>query len=243
MEGPGDFPVGPLPIISRGMTGAGMTELFSDSTFLTALLCSYLIGAIPFSYIIARFKGVDLLKVGSGNPGATNLSRNLGKKLGAVGLVFDVLKGVAPLLVARWLLGDEPLPVFFALAVGAAAIFGHCFSPFLLGKGGKGVATTAGVLLAYEPWLALSLLAFWGIALQRIRSVGIASVVGSLGGALLGATMMAQPISFDRILVNSGSIEDQRRLGMTLVIICLLIVLRHRSNIREYREARSAASS
>lgn len=220
-----------------------MTDLFSDSTFLTALLCSYLIGAIPFSYIIGRLNGVDLLKVGSGNPGATNLSRNLGKKLGSIGLVLDLLKGVVPVLLAEQFRGGENLPVLFALAVGAAAIIGHCFSPFLLGKGGKGVATTAGVLLAYEPWLAIALLAFWGLALRKIRSVGIASVVGALGGALLGATMMSQAISFESFLINSGSVEDQRKLGLTLVVICLLIVMRHRSNIREYREARSAASS
>ena len=78
---------------------------------------------------------------------------------------------------------------------------------------------------------------------MKIRSVGISSVVAALGGALLGATMMAQVFSFGSILINSGSVEDQRRLGLTLVIICLLIVIRHRSNIREYREARSAASS
>lgn len=225
-----------------------MTDLISDSSFLTALLCSYLIGSIPFSYIIARLNGVDLLKVGSGNPGATNLSRNLGKKLGAIGLGFDLLKGVVPVLLAPVFLSEqfhtgEHLPVLFALAVGAAAIVGHCFSPFLLGKGGKGVATTAGVLLAYEPWLAISMLVFWGGVLMKIRSVGISSVVAALGGALVGATMMAQVFSFGSILINSGSVEDQRRLGLTLVIICLLIVIRHRSNIREYREARSAASS
>ncbi|MGB1809586.1 MAG: glycerol-3-phosphate 1-O-acyltransferase PlsY [Planctomycetota bacterium] len=220
-----------------------MTDLISDSSFLTALLCSYLIGSIPFSYIIARLNGVDLLKVGSGNPGATNLSRNLGKKLGAIGLGFDLLKGVVPVFLSEQFHTGEHLPVLFALAVGAAAIVGHCFSPFLLGKGGKGVATTAGVLLAYEPWLAISMLVFWGGVLMKIRSVGISSVVAALGGALLGATMMAQVFSFGSILINSGSVEDQRRLGLTLVIICLLIVIRHRSNIREYREARSAASS
>ena len=225
-----------------------MTDLFSDSSFMTALLCSYLIGSIPFSYIIARLNGVDLLKVGSGNPGATNLSRNLGKKLGAIGLGFDLLKGVVPVLLAPVFLSEhlgtgEQLPVYLALSVGAAAIVGHCFSPFLLGKGGKGVATTAGVLLAYEPWIAISILAFWGIALMRIRSVGISSVVAALGGNLLGATMMAQVFSFKGILINSGSVDDQRILGLTLVIICLLIIVRHRSNIREYREARSAAKS
>ena len=100
-----------------------MTDLISDSSFLTALLCSYLIGAIPFSYIIARLNGVDLLKVGSGNPGATNLSRNLGKKLGAIGLGFDLLKGVVPVLLAPNLLGAASR----GFRVGAVA---ECNSPW-----------------------------------------------------------------------------------------------------------------
>ncbi len=207
-----------------------------------ALLSAYLIGSIPFSYIIGRFHGVDLFKVGSGNPGATNLSRNLGKKIGSLGLVLDVFKGILPLLIAKHYFAEGNLAVIWALGVGAAAVVGHCFSPFLLGRGGKGVATTAGVLLAFEPYLALLLLTFWGIILRRIRSVGISSVIGASGGALLGATLMWQPVSLDFMLINCRSPEEQRWLGGVLVLICLLIVARHRQNIREYREARSEAA-
>lgn len=217
-------------------------NFFSDSTFLVSLLGAFLIGSIPFSYIIGRFRGVDLLKVGSGNPGATNLTRNLGRNWGALGLVLDVLKGVVPILIMRDLFVEDSLSVIHAIAVGAAAVVGHCFSPFLLGRGGKGVATTAGVLLAFEPYLALSLLLFWVITLRWIGSVGIASVIGALGGAALGATLMLQPFSFSAILIHATSVPDQRWLGAILVLICLLIVSRHQQNIREYRQARSAAS-
>ena len=229
--------------------GVGVFQFERVFDLLISLPCAYLIGAIPFSYIIGRMNGVDLLKVGSGNPGATNLSRNLGKKIGAFGLILDLLKGVAPLLIARYYFWPEGnLPVIWAMCIGAAAVVGHCFSPFLLGKGGKGVATTAGVLIAYEPFLALVLLAFWGVMLRWIGSVGIASVVAALGGALLGATLMMQAFSLDFLLVNCSSAEyqryatDQRQLGAALVLICLLIVIRHRQNIREYREARSGAT-
>ena len=145
-------------------------------------------------------------------------------------------------VIMRDLFVEDSLSVIHAIAVGAAAVVGHCFSPFLLGRGGKGVATTAGVLLAFEPYLALSLRLVWVITLRWIGSVGIASVIGALGGAALGATLMLQPFSFSGILIHATSVPDQRWLGAILVLICLLIVSRHQQNIREYRQARSAAS-
>lgn len=213
---------------------------FSPAILISCLI-SYIVGSIPFTYLLARSKGVNLLEVGSGNPGATNLSRNLGKKIGFVGLVLDIAKGVIPLLVTRQYLMGAELPVMGAMLVGASAVVGHCFSPFLSWKGGKGVATTVGVILAFEPWLALLMLAIWGVGLSLIRSVGIASVFAAIVGVGLGLTLYLEPSVFQPILINSGEPEQQRILGLILIFICSLIVLRHRSNIREFRESRKGA--
>ena len=129
------------------------------------------------------------------------------------------------------------LPVMGAMLVGASAVVGSLLSPFLSWKGGKGVATTVGVILAFEPWLALLLLAIWGVGLSLIRSVGIASVSRHCGSGVR-LTLYLEPSVFQPILINSGEPEQQRILGLILIFICSLIVLRHRSNIREFRESR-----
>jgi len=113
------------------------------------LVPAYFLGAIPTSYVVARLAaGVDLREVGSKNLGATNLYRLLGWKAAVPVAAFDVAKGAAPVLVYLALTRE---PSWWSLVVGAAAVLGHVFSPFVRFRGGKGVATAAGVFLAYMP--------------------------------------------------------------------------------------------
>ncbi len=146
---------------------------------LFALLAVYLLGSIPFGLIVARRRGIDLQKVGSGNIGATNAARALGKGWGGFVLLLDAAKATVPVFICGWILRDHPRREWMQAAVGVAALCGHVFSVFLRFHGGKGVATTVGCLLALEPEAALLGLLAFAVAyrLTRISSVGSLSAV------------------------------------------------------------------
>ncbi|MFL5474132.1 MAG: glycerol-3-phosphate 1-O-acyltransferase PlsY [Gemmatimonadales bacterium] len=141
------------------------------------LVASYLIGAIPTSHLVSRsFARIDLRQHGSGNLGATNLYRVLGWKYAIPVGLFDIAKGAIPVLVfAPRVSGSE----LYALACGVAAIIGHVFSVFVGFKGGKGVATAAGVMLALTP-IALGVVAgIWGVVLMLTGYVSLASIAAA----------------------------------------------------------------
>lgn len=144
---------------------------------LFALALAFVVGSIPTGVIVARAKGVDLRKVGSGNIGATNVSRALGRKWATVVLVADAAKGALPVLIFGRLSGDPWLPAMGALC----AVLGQIFSIFLRGRGGKGVATSlgAGLALAPLPALACALVFVLFFLIFRIASIGsLASIAG-----------------------------------------------------------------
>ena len=141
------------------------------------LLASYFLGAVPTSYLLSRlFAGIDLRQHGSGNLGATNLYRVLGWKYAIPAAVVDIAKGVVPVLVFAPRVSDSQL---FALACGAAAIVGHVFSVFVGFKGGKGVATAAGVMLALAPAALLVAAAVWGVLVWLTGYVSLGSIVAA----------------------------------------------------------------
>jgi glycerol-3-phosphate acyltransferase PlsY len=143
----------------------------SELVLIAALLAgAYLIGSIPFSYLVARARGVDLRKVGSGNIGGANVWRACGFGPFVVAVTLDILKGYLPTLLGLRLFAGSPIVV---LLVGVAAILGHTFPIFLRFKGGKAVATSSGVLLALAPLLAGIGVIAWAItfAIARISSV------------------------------------------------------------------------
>ena len=176
---------------------------------LIAVVVGYFVGSINPAAMIAKARGIDLNE-GSGNPGATNAARVMGRKTGAIVLVIDMLKGLLPVLLFSMLAS----PAVGGIA-GFAAILGHMTSPFLKGKGGKGVATTLGVLLGAEPlWLLPVLLAF-AVVFVIGKRTGIASVAGAL--ALIVTALV-----------------DRDDLEMTIfgVLVGLLVIVRHQRNIR-----------
>lgn len=143
-------------------------------------LGGYLLGSVSPGLILAKRRGVELRRGGSGNIGATNVGRLLGKRAGRQVLLLDAAKGALPALVARAVLGPDD---GWAAATGAAAVLGHCFPIWHGFRGGKGAATAAGVLLALVPPAGLAAAGTY-VALKKLS--GRASV-GSLGGALVGA--------------------------------------------------------
>jgi glycerol-3-phosphate acyltransferase PlsY len=150
----------------------------TDPVVIGVVLAAFVLGSIPFGVLLARARGVDLKKVGSGNIGATNAARALGKKSGAIVLLLDTAKAYLPTAAAVWLrLGSN-----VAAATALAAFLGHIYSPWLKGRGGKGVACGLGAFLALAPVCA-------GIAAVVCLLVVVVTRLGSLG-SLLGAASL-----------------------------------------------------
>jgi len=192
-----------------------------------ASLAAFVIGAVNPATILAKLLGKDLRHSGSGNPGATNAGRVLGARWGVVVGVLDVLKGLAPVLVAQQLLGTTT-----ALFVGLAVVLGHIWSPFLRGQGGKGVATSLGAILAVQPWFGLGMVVVFGLLVWRMRWVAGASVSACLLLLVLGV------LPWLRVL-PCGT----RETGAWCVVLALVVIYRHRRNIELWISARRDASS
>ncbi len=176
-----------------------------------AAVVGYGIGSVNPAAIIARVRGADLRSIGSGNPGATNAGRAFGWPVGVLVAVLDILKGFLP-VVALELLGA---PVA-ALVAGLAAVLGHVTSPWLRGRGGKGVATSLGAVLAVQPLWAVPVLVVFGLVLLVTRRVGLASVSGAL--MLVPAAVLVHDLPAEVVFA---------------VLLTGLIVVRHRRNISE----------
>jgi len=179
-----------------------------------AVVLGFFLGSVNPATIVATVRHADL-RQGSGNPGATNVGRVLGVRWGIVVGVIDVFKGMVPTLLALWL-GDR----FTAYAVGLAAVLGHVLSPFLHGRGGKGVATSMGAVLAVFPWFALVMALVFALVLWRTRSVAGSSIVAaSLLGLYAGLAPLPEPVAAGRVWG---------------VCIAVLVIVRHHGNIRRW---------
>jgi len=181
-----------------------------------SLLAGYLIGSISFAVLLARMRGVDIFSIGSGNPGATNVMRACGKPIGYACFLLDAFKGIAAVLLAAGLAGEAGEGASLAGIVALlGAILGHSFSVFLRFRGGKGVATTVGGLFALLPWVMLIGAVIWLIVFFAFRYVSLASL--ALGLSLPLSTFFIYP--------------DPRAL-IFCTFLCILIFVRHRSNIQ-----------
>ena len=186
-------------------------------------LASYLCGGIPFGVLFAKRKGIDLMKVGSGNIGATNVKRALGSKIAFVVFVLDVAKSTVPCLIAR-LLVDHPLhgipaQVFWFLA-GLIAIFGHCVSPFLGFKGGKGVSTALGMVIGAAPLVASGCFGLFLVLLFTTRYMSLASIIGVGSATLFGWFFPGQA----------------RELVPVYALLTVFVIYRHKKNIARLRD-------
>lgn len=182
-----------------------------------ALLIGYFIGSINFAVLVAKSKGIDLFSLGSGNPGATNVKRTMGAFWGNTVFLLDFSKGYLAVFLAQYFLGMDGLNVdligIFGLLGG---IFGHSFSVFLRFRGGKGVATTMGGLLALMPWVLAIGLIVWVIVFFMTRVVALGSIVFAI----------SLPISFYFL----HDLSDVR--WILCLVLAILIVVRHASNIQ-----------
>lgn len=178
------------------------------------VIVAFLIGAISPATIVARMRGTDLATSGSGNPGATNVGRILGRKWGILVGILDVLKGLVPTAVAGHLFGAHA-----AYAVGLAAVLGHIWSPFLQGRGGKGVATTLGVILGVHPWVALVVLLVFIGGLVLTRWVAAGSIAGAVALLVLA------------VVVATGRAPGDEFTVAWLAALGVVVLLRHQRNV------------
>lgn len=172
---------------------------------------AYLLGSIPSGYVVGTLAGVDVRKAGSGNIGATNVARTLGKRLGVLTLLADTAKGYLPVLIALWL---ELTPLAVSL-VAIGAFFGHLYPLFLRFRGGKGVATAFGALLAIAPGATLILVGAFGVVILSSRRISLGSITAALAAPFaLWSVSAAAPF-----------------IAMSVVLGAMVIV-RHRDNIK-----------
>ena len=191
-------------------------------TLAAVLVGSYLLGSIPFGYLAGRLVGIDIRKAGSGNVGATNVVRVLGKRYGYPVFALDVLKGFGAVKISMVMSGQHlewNSPEISGMVGAIFSVLGHVFPPWLKFKGGKGVATAAGALLALMPIATLIGVAVWIIVFWLTRYVSLASVVATA----------ALPIVI--LVIGSADGHSGRLLVYSSVCVAALVIWRHRSNL------------
>ena len=184
------------------------------ASYIAAVVISYLLGSIPSGYLAGRLQGVDIRAVGSGNIGATNVFRALGKTAGAIVLAADALKGFCACRFVPALFEAAPSENL-RIAAGLSAILGHNYTCWLRFKGGKGIATSAGVLLGWMPWSLAIVLALWLLVFGITRYVSVASISAALALPFAAWLTHASP-----------------RMIVIATLVGALAIYKHRSNIR-----------
>ncbi len=179
--------------------------------YIILILISYLIGSIPFAYIIVKaVKGIDIRSVGSGNVGATNVARVLGKWGFISVLILDMLKGFIPVIIAYIYYGQENIVLYMMIAV----VLGHTFTIFLSFKGGKGVATGAGAFFALVPFSMLVAVVVFLLTFAITRMVSASSIMGAIS-----------------LLISVLLMESWLPLIVITCIVVLFVIYKHKSNI------------
>ena len=199
-------------------------------TLVTVLVASYLLGSIPFGYLAGEIAGVDVRKVGSGNVGATNVLRVLGKPYGYAVFALDFLKGLGAVkisvLIATHVLPEWGSPEIFGIVAAASAVIGHCFPLWLKFRGGKGVATSAGALFGLMPLAMLVGVAIWILIFWLTRYVSLASVIAAAALPIVIAIVTRLNQSYGKALFYSS------------LCIAAVVIWRHHSNLSRLMRGR-----
>ncbi len=199
-------------------------------TLAIVLGASYLLGSIPFGYLAGRIAGIDIQKGGSGNIGATNVLRVLGRPYGYAVFVLDFLKGVGAVKMSVWIAtrmhAGWGSPEIFGIVAALSAVIGHCFPLWLKFRGGKGVATSAGALFGLMPFAMLIGVVIWILIFWLTRYVSLASVVAAVALPLVIAIMTRLNQSYGKALFYSS------------LCIAAVVIWRHHSNLSRLMRGR-----
>lgn len=186
---------------------------------LIIIFAGYIIGSLPTSYLMGKItQNIDIRNYGSGNVGATNALRVLGAKIGTITLIIDMAKGFFPIFLTSKLLPD--ISLIYLILIGLATILGHIFTVFLKFKGGKGVATSAGVFLALTPLSLLIALILFVIIVALTRYVSLGSIIAAIA------------LFITEFITNLNNSFSQLELLIFVFIVVLFIIIKHISNIR-----------
>ena len=192
-------------------------------TLAALLVSSYLLGSIPFGYLTGRLGGIDIRQAGSGNVGATNVVRVLGKRYGYPVFALDFLKGFGAVKISMLIAPGRPpewnSPEIFGILAALSSVLGHLYPPWLKFKGGKGVATSAGALLALTPVATLIGVAIWIIVFWLTRYVSLASITATV----------VLPVVI--LVVSSQDQNKGRPLVYSSACVAAVVIWRHRSNL------------
>jgi len=189
---------------------------------LLLTLAAYLLGSVPIGYLLGRWlRGIDIRTVGSGNLGATNVTRELGLPCGVVAFAFDFGKGLIPAHFFARALDADPYSLVLPMVFGSAAILGHIYPIYLKFRGGKGVATSAGVLASISTLPTLAALLVWAIVLGVSRRVSVASMAGAV------TLPVVETVAYRRLRT-----EESLVLLVFCSIVAVVILWRHRKNVR-----------
>jgi acyl phosphate:glycerol-3-phosphate acyltransferase len=192
-------------------------------TFAFVVIASYLLGSIPFAYLAGRIAGIDIRTRGSGNVGATNVTRTLGKGYGYPVFAFDFLKGFGAVKMSIWIAArmqsEWNPPEMFGIVAAISSVIGHSFPVWLRFKGGKGVATSAGALMGLAPVAALVGVAIWTLTFWLTRYVSVASI----------AAAAALPVVI--LVTTKLSRTTGKLLFYSSVCLAAVVIWRHRSNL------------
>ena len=192
-------------------------------TFAVVVLASYLLGSIPFGYLAGRMAGIDIRNCGSGNVGATNVIRTLGKSYGYPVFALDFLKGLGAvkvsILIATRMQSEWNPPEMFGIVAAISSVLGHSFPVWLGFKGGKGVATSAGALFGLAPVAALVGVAIWIVTFWLTRYVSVASIAA------------AAALPFVILITTWLSRTTGKLLFYSSVCLAVVVIWRHRSNL------------
>lgn len=180
----------------------------------TSLLTGYLLGSLPFGYLVAKAHGVDIFKVGSGNPGATNVKRTLGPKAGNTVLALDMVKGAVATAWPLLPMLETPHEEVLQLIGVVAAVLGHSFSVFTRFKGGKGVATAAGGLFVLMPVTCAIAAVAWAVVFYASRYVSLGSIMAAVA-----------------IIVTSWLRDYHVATSIVATVLAVFVIIRHHSNI------------
>jgi len=195
--------------------------------FIILIIAAYLLGSVPFAMIIAKAHGKDLRKIGSGNIGATNLSRAVGKKWAYFCFILDAAKGLIPMLIASKFISSQPTTteLLLSLVVGCAAIAGHIFPIYIKFKGGKGVATSFGVAMGLWPYYttcAIIAMVCWLSCVFIWRYISLASIIAAIVFPITLTTIT--------ILNKSWQFQNLWPLFIAAIAIPLMVIFKHREN-------------
>jgi len=207
----------------------------ASQLILLMIPVAYLLGSVPFGLLVGWTRGIDVRKAGSGNIGATNVGRLLGKRFFFLVFILDMLKSLVPMLIVGHLeykisTTIDPLLYFEWLLVGFAAMFGHMFSVFLKFKGGKGVATSAGIILGLWPYYtepAIITLLIFTIVLYTTRYMSIASMSAAISFPICYLIMATAR--------HWAPFGHQWPLTVFSILLATLVVYKHRTNIQRLR--------